>query len=591
MPVRFRPSARPARAAFRPRLELLEGREQPNNLLGVLDTWLADWTAGPTATAPSTRLNRSAGAEELPRRPWDMPVVDWGRAEPANRTGERLRPTAVSANGMGEVWGVATAASGLSAATGDSSEVVTPDATPAGDRVPQGEYGRQPLPNGTYIIHDFPGTFFGVATSGERIFAAASGGQTMRVVGYDREGVPNPAFGVGGIAAPELGPGSEYSNSLTVLPDGRILVAGHIERWTGENWNHDLGLTRLTAAGAVDATFGGGTGYVNFNVPVSPNAYDDLQAVGVQSVGPNAGKVVVAGSSMDLNVPNGLAASAAVARFTADGAIDAGAAGFGQVSGGSPQGFRVTNFAPVSNGFRGQVVQPDDKLVAVGHVSFDGNNIQAVVARYTANGDLDPTFSGDGYLTDPDPRFTGARSAAVQADGRIVVVGTGRGADGRQDFTVVRYMPDGTRDATFGSGGYAILAPGGTGATESGYGVAIQPDGRIVVGGLIIAAGQSQAEVMVARLNTNGTLDTGFGVGGYKFTQRPTTDYHDFRGYSLALQTDARSGTPVVTGIVVAGVDFQGTTGNSARPLLVRFPVNGSHHTSAGDALATIERP
>jgi uncharacterized delta-60 repeat protein len=136
-----------------------------------------------------------------------------------------------------------------------------------------------------------------------------------------------------------------------------------------------------------------------------------------------------------------------------------------------------------------------------------------------APGDLDPTFGGDGTV------FTRISSQgntdiledlALQSDGKILAVAGVFGDDSQSaDFGVVRYVPDGTLDPTFGSGGITStdLTDGGADIANA---VALQSDGRIVVSGLAISFGRRSSSLAagVARYLPDGSLDSSFGRGG-----------------------------------------------------------------------------
>ena len=127
------------------------------------------------------------------------------------------------------------------------------------------------------------------------------------------------------------------------------------------------------------------------------------------------------------------------------------------------------------------------------------------LARFNANGSLDETFGIDGEATPP---LGGAQGTAfaVQPDEKIVVAG-----DSSNEFVVARYLPDGAVDQTFGQGGSVEF--GGADVFQP-LAVAIQGDGKIIVGGndRSLYAGGDQS--VVARLLPNGGLDPSFGTGG-----------------------------------------------------------------------------
>jgi uncharacterized delta-60 repeat protein len=184
-------------------------------------------------------------------------------------------------------------------------------------------------------------------------------------------------------------------------------------------------------------------------------------------------------------------------------------------------------------------------------------SLLASAPAQAAPGDLDLTFSDDGVqITD----FGGAESGsgvAVQADGRIVVAGRRDG-----DFVLARYNSDGSLDSSLSGDGVQATD---FGATAYAGGVVIQADGRIV------AAGQAGSDFALARYNSDGSLDTAFSGDGMQ-----TTDFdggYDF-AQGVAVQAD---------GIVVAGSslpsDASAGFGDFA---LARYDANGSLDTSFG---------
>src|SRR5687768_14331276 len=101
-------------------------------------------------------------------------------------------------------------------------------------------------------------------------------------------------------------------------------------------------------------------------------------------------------------------------------------------------------------------VQADQKVVVAGWVTTGtttGNDV--AVMRYNADGSLDTSFGGgDGIvITNLGSTSDAAFSVAVQSDGKIVVGGQARGSTTLNDFAVVRYLADGSLDTSFGTGG------------------------------------------------------------------------------------------------------------------------------------------
>jgi uncharacterized delta-60 repeat protein len=337
-----------------------------------------------------------------------------------------------------------------------------------------------------------------------RVVAAGGGGpaSSFCVVRLrSANGTLDPTFGSGGKRVVDLGSDDESVYGAALQPDGKIVLAGDSRLQPA--------VVRLKANGALDTTFDG-DGKKLFS-------WGAIGRVTAVVVAPN-GKILLGGFSG----PEG--GNIQVARMTAKGALDTtfGAGGIATVD------FGATEFgAAIAR-------QADGRILVAGQSSAGG----AVIARLRATGVLDTDFGGDGRVTLPGG---GSLSAVlVQPDRNIVVAGN---ASGSAMMTVTRLKPDGSLDATFGSAGTTTVAFGSL-ANPLG-GAARQPDGKIVVAGYT----QDGEDVAVARLNTDGSLDATFGIGG-----KATVDFGVATfGNAVAL---ARNGRIVVAGQKTGGDDF-----------------------------------
>jgi uncharacterized delta-60 repeat protein len=179
-------------------------------------------------------------------------------------------------------------------------------------------------------------------------------------------------------------------------------------------------------------------------------------------------------------------------------------------------------------------VQADGKVVMVGSSATVSGTMFSVV-RYLRDGGLDPSFGVGGKLVVAmgSKGNDAATAVAIQADGRIVVAGSSdRGATG-MDFAVLRLMPDGTFDPGFGIGGKMTVDLAGD--TDRAWALALQADGRIVVGGQANTGGAAGGmDFALVRLRADGQLDTGFGQGGRVIsTLRPGTGTEIIRALAL----------------------------------------------------------
>jgi len=178
----------------------------------------------------------------------------------------------------------------------------------------------------------------------------------------------------------------------------------------------------------------------------------------------------------------------------------------------SGNGKLVTNVHPTrDDSFSDVAIQSDGKIVAVGISETTGSEIISVV-RYKPRGALDTTFSGDGKVfTKLGNTYSEAQSVAVQPNGKIVVAGQRCNSSWVCDAAVVRYNANGSLNKTFSGDGKAII-PFGGGDNGSYGGLAIQPNGKIVVAGYMWNG--SNYDMAVYRLNPNGSLDTTFSGDG-----------------------------------------------------------------------------
>ncbi|HEX5037818.1 MAG TPA: hypothetical protein VFX30_11730, partial [bacterium] len=154
--------------------------------------------------------------------------------------------------------------------------------------------------------------------------------------------------------------------------------------------------------------------------------------------------------------------------------------------------------------------QKDGRIVVAGASGTSGGISSIFVARYLEDGTPDTGFDGDGFAEiqpGGNPGFAGG--VAVQEDGKIVVAGSS-GGPGDQDFTVVRLKADGSLDAGFDGDGVALTVFGAD--TSFAQGLALQPDGGIVAAGARQTSTVSQA--VLVRYLADGSPDASFGSGG-----------------------------------------------------------------------------
>jgi uncharacterized delta-60 repeat protein len=288
--------------------------------------------------------------------------------------------------------------------------------------------------------------------------------------------------------------GTDQANAVLVQPNGRIVVAG------GGTAGTAFCVARLRGDGKLDTTFGkGGKRTIDFGTD------DDVaRAAALQP----DGRILLAGGSRE---------RAAIARLNADGSLDTTFSGDGKRAFSWGAFSRVEAVLPL----------PNAKIVLAGFSGPEGGNIQ--VGRMNANGAFDTAF-GTGGKTPID--FDGddfGLAAARQRNGRIVVAGTSRPtfSSGESTAVIARLRSGGALDPDFDGDGRKKL-PGMVEAT----GVLVQPDRKIVVVGSL-----DDQVYAVIRYDVEGSLDPGFGSGGSVLTE---TDPYQASARAVAIQDDGR---------------------------------------------------
>jgi uncharacterized delta-60 repeat protein len=330
----------------------------------------------------------------------------------------------------------------------------------------------------------------------------------------------------------------DLAAGIAVQPgDGKIVIAGYA------GGGARFALARYDGTGALDSAFSG-DGRVTTDFTSGPDA-------GFEVVLQTDGKIVVVGRAARQG------GRFALARYNADGTLDTSFGGDGRVT---------TNFTSGDDFAFGVAIQSDGKIVATGRAGGSGGRI--ALARYNADGALDPSFGGTGKVT---TNFTSgddrADMLAIQADGRIVAAGTAN-YFGAGRFAVVRYNADGSLDTSFSGDGKVTTNV--SSRWDGAFGVAIQiSDQKIVV------TGEAGPTVGLVRYNPDGTLDMSFSGDGTVTTNFTAgLDYAD----DLKIQGDGK--------IVVAGsANF---FGRDAKFALARYNADGALDTSfSGDGKVT----
>ncbi|MFZ4765898.1 MAG: choice-of-anchor D domain-containing protein, partial [Roseimicrobium sp.] len=302
------------------------------------------------------------------------------------------------------------------------------------------------------------------------------------LVRYLADGSLDASFGVNGKVSTDLGNGSlDQASAVAVQADGKIVAAGFAQGGS----NEDVALVRYLSDGTLDTSFGTGGKVLT---PVG-SSDDRAAAVVVQP----DGKIVIAGTTF-----SGSNSDVLLVRYLPNGSLDTS---FG--SGG-----KVITGVGVEDAAFSLALQRNGRLVVAGKAS-NGLHDDVAVLRYLANGSLDTTFGTGGVVTTSvAAAHSAAQSVVVRRTGEIVVGGYASNADDT-DWLVARYLANGSLDTTFGTGGLVVTSVGA--GYEEVSSVAVQANGSVIATGFTQGANDDLA---VARFLPNGSLDSGFGTGG-----------------------------------------------------------------------------
>ncbi len=288
----------------------------------------------------------------------------------------------------------------------------------------------------------------------------------------------------------------------------------------------------LAQDGSLDLTFSG-DGKQTTDIG---NSYDYAYSVAIQG----DGKIVVAGTAKFFS-GLGMSSDFAIVRYNSDGNLDSTFSG---------DGIQTKDIGSRSDYGYSVAIQTDGKIVVAGF-SLNETDFDFALVRYNSDGTLDNTFSEDGIQTTAIGSGNDASfSVAIQADGKIVVVGYAFFNGSKNDLAIVRYNSDGTLDNTFSGDGIQTNDIGGD--SDEAYSVAIQPDGKIVVLGKFLYPDNFSSQdydYALLRYNSDGSLDNSFSGDGFKTSHFGTNDI----AHSVAIQSD---GKILVSGYVETGPGY-----------------------------------
>lgn len=354
-----------------------------------------------------------------------------------------------------------------------------------------------------------------IAQPDGKIITAGYAGDNAIIVRYNNDGSLDTTFNSSGTKPGSISVnlGSQtaaYGVALQPI-DNKIIVTGYV---TINNINNAF-IARYNRNGSLDTSFGSTNNTGGYIITVF-RAQSQLFKVKLQS----NGAIVVTGWATYNGYTNAL-----VARYTSAGFLDTTF---------NTTGYVTTLIGGVFTKARALTIQADGKIIVTGQAQIN-NNQGLIVIRYNSNGSLDTSFNSAGSnpgSISPLQNYVESTGLGLclQRDQKIIIVGTTNQTDpgfSNQSYTIVRLNTDGTIDETFNADqtpGY-ILSNAGLQA----HGVVVQSNSQIVTCGFNYT---SNYIVVVIRYDHNGTLDPTF---NFAIEQATNTI-----AYAIAMQLDGK---------------------------------------------------
>lgn len=285
----------------------------------------------------------------------------------------------------------------------------------------------------------------------------------MLLVQLNSDGTPDDSFGDNGVVLQSVAlvddHGEDFAYDVAFDAVGNILVCGNSH---DPNYVRRPVVVRFTASGVLDTAFGDG-GVAT--IPVNAVGSSAFMGIAVQP----DGKIVATGYFGQTELWYLLL----VARFNADGTLDESF---------SDDGIVKHNYGNVDDAGEDLEFTADGSILIAGKTTTATYNYSALIMKFTSSGEVDESFGDAGAVEEDVAQFDYAWELAQLPGGDIIVAGTaGNGPPDDFDLAVWKYKPDGTPANDFGNAGFVQhMIPD---YYTMIYGLAIQADGKILVGG------------------------------------------------------------------------------------------------------------
>ena len=384
-----------------------------------------------------------------------------------------------------------------------------------------------------------------IVMAGNTLDGVISGLNVVAISRYNTDGSLDSTFGLGGKATAVIGSDNITCSSVTLQPDLKIVVCGIYYASF-----RSFFVARFTSIGGLDGSFGGGFGFVITNASVFNQGsivFDNCEAYSIAIQSSN--KIVVGGNVRDSSSGQHYFA---LARYLLVDTFPPTAGNLDTTFGnGVPlNGTVVKNFNPLNEYFINSIVIDNNNKIIVGgktKVLTPAGNFNFVVARFNINGSVDTGFGTNGITVVSNFSISStdeSSSVKLNSNGDIILAGTSITLTNHYCFAIAKFDSTGAIDTSFGTNGKVITNLSTFSIKLICNSMAIQSDNKIILGGSFnnLASIPNQTDSFaLARYNTDGSLDTTFGLTGNGLILQDIVAYPDKEvGNSIAIQTDGK---------------------------------------------------
>lgn len=366
----------------------------------------------------------------------------------------------------------------------------------------------------------------GIQSNGKIILAGTTiinSNTDFGIVRYNTNGTIDNTFGINGTGKINIDTNNKQNilYNLIVLDDDKIILCGKTST--------DITLIKLNNNGIIDTSFGS-NGKVITNI--------SLSEIQTYSIGIQSNNKIIVGGTIFIN--NYSEKYFFIMRYNPNGTIDTS---FGNGNGYNTFSFNQSTINNANNLY----IQNDDKIILCGQTFLNSENKLALL-RLTSNGFLDASFGSNGKIITTISFYESLYSVIVQSDNKILVTGEVLNTDRYDiDMCIIRYLPNGIIDTSFGNNGIVITNLNNN--NDTARSIVLQSDKILIAG---FTSSDINDSIALARYTSDGVLDNTFGLNGIVITN---INGNNSYAYALKIQPDKK--------ILICGYNFSQLESNN----------------------------